>query len=601
MVILSSPATTMAARVDRPGDTVIVALLATGLVLFAADFDLRNHLLAYAFVPLAAVIGMLPALRDQLRPVLDRVRSPSTRMKAVTFAVVFVLSSRYFLLNATWADRGLFPTFHDEFMYLLQAQMLARGRLWMPPHELAPFFDSFNIIVKPVYAAEYFPGTALFYVPGVWLKLAPWATSTTIAGLAMAMLYLVITRLIDGVSGLLAVLLALSLHELRGISVMTMSHPVMLLLLLSTIWAYLRWCERSSIRWAAAIGIFGGWSAIARPLDAVVLLLPVGIAFLWQLRAAAPVPRRRWLCVATVILGAAPFLSMQFIFDKKVTGSLLRTPFGQYAAENVPSLTFGFGPRTIPTTSPSHVPQVRDYYATFLRPDLTAHGRDGFLKTWLAQRLQPAADVALPNHLLLVLLPLGLLTLHSTAHRALVAGIVLLPLAYTFYPSYLRHYALVLAPAITLLALGGADMLRRRFTRLDAAIPLAIIALTIPTLLPPLRAKPDHFMQSPYLADVNEKLAHLERTPAVVLFRYESGRTNVNLVHHEPVFNIETAWPDDATIIRAHDLGTENWRIYDYYARRQPNRYFYLYDRSSMELSPLGWATDLAARGRGAP
>jgi hypothetical protein len=53
---------------------------------------------------------------------------------------------------------------------------------------------------------------------------------------------------------------------------------------------------------------------------------------------------------------------------------------------------------------------------------------------------------------------------------------------------------------------------------------------------------------------------------------------------------------DQAPVIRAHDLGEENWRIFDYYARKQPTRFFYLYDRLTRTLTPLGYATELAQR-----
>ena len=59
---------------------------------------------------------------------------------------------------------------------------------------------------------------------------------------------------------------------------------------------------------------------------------------------------------------------------------------------------------------------------------------------------------------------------------------------------------------------------------------------------------------------------------------------------------METAWPDDATVIHAHDLGPRNIEIYRYYAARQPERAFYLYDRGNDTITYLGTARELAAR-----
>jgi len=55
--------------------------------------------------------------------------------------------------------------------------------------------------------------------------------------------------------------------------------------------------------------------------------------------------------------------------------------------------------------------------------------------------------------------------------------------------------------------------------------------------------------------------------------------------------------PDDAPIIRAHDLGLDrNRALFDYYAQRQPQRTVYLYDRARRSLVELGNVSDLAHR-----
>ena len=89
---------------------------------------------------------------------------------------------------------------------------------------------------------------------------------------------------------------------------------------------------------------------------------------------------------------------------------------------------------------------------------------------------------------------------------------------------------------------------------------------------------------------VARALANLPHKPAVVLFHY-SAEANV---HEEPVYNTDVAWPDDAPVIRAHDLGPRNVEIFRYYAARQPDRFFYRFDRADNSLKPLGYARDLA-------
>jgi 4-amino-4-deoxy-L-arabinose transferase-like glycosyltransferase len=580
---------------SRP--TLVAALLLIGVALFVADPDFKSHP-QYVAMALGA-LAFIPGAKRPLARALDRLRAPSARIKWIVAIVIFVLSARYFLLSASVAGRELFPTFHDEHMYLLQARMLASGHLWMPAHEIGQFFDSFFVVVRPVYAATYFPGTALLYVPGVWLKLAPWATSVSIAALAVMMFYIVFTEMLDGVAGLLAALLALSLEQLRGISVMAMSHPALLTLTLFAIWAYLRWRRRYGLGWALMIGVFSGWAMITRPLDAICLIVPLGLAMCRDLFFSAnsamagdrAARRKRSLrSIAAILLGAIPFLSLQLIFDKGVTGHFLQTPIGQYGQRNFPGLSLGSNADPQEIKSSAALPQVRDYDAHFLRPELQTHARQSFLSTWLQKRFMPTLDAALPGHVMYLLLPVGLLALRRPERAAVVSGGFLLPLAYALFPIYLKHYGLVAAPAFILLALLGERVFRRAFPALGTALVIAIAALAIGSL-PELRGARDGFMQAPYLSDINAKLAQLEHTPAVVLFHYESGRTDV---HEEPVYNLDTAWPDDARVIRAQDLGNENWRIFNYYARHEPHRFFYRYDRSTGTLTELGWAKELS-------
>jgi len=98
--------------------------------------------------------------------------------------------------------------------------------------------------------------------------------------------------------------------------------------------------------------------------------------------------------------------------------------------------------------------------------------------------------------------------------------------------------------------------------------------------------------------DVNRRLAKLPQKPAVVLFRFDPKSYHY---HADLVYNDSVAWPDDALIVRARDLGEqENWKLYRYYAQRQPDRIFYIYDPCAASgtdplSAPLGTARQLAA------
>jgi hypothetical protein len=99
-------------------------------------------------------------------------------------------------------------------------------------------------------------------------------------------------------------------------------------------------------------------------------------------------------------------------------------------------------------------------------------------------------------------------------------------------------------------------------------------------------------MSSPLLRVLEHLEATEVRAPAIILIRYSPQSS----FHVEPVYNISTSNPDDARIIRAHDLGpARNAVLFQYYANRQPNRTVYLFDRATASLTSLGNVRDLAA------
>jgi len=81
------------------------------------------------------------------------------------------------------------PRIHDEFSYLLMGETFSEGRVSNAPPPIPEFFDSFHILVRPVYASKYFPAQGIFLAlgqkltghpaVGVWLSSALACAATT--------------------------------------------------------------------------------------------------------------------------------------------------------------------------------------------------------------------------------------------------------------------------------------------------------------------------------------------------------------------------------------------------------------------------------------
>ena len=537
-----------------------------------------------------------------------------TRAHPAKFSLAAAMfAGGYLLLTATDQHREFLPYLHDEFSYLIQAQQLARGRLWMPGHPLAPFFDSFQLIVHPVYASAYFPGTALLYVPGIWLHLPPWITSLVIAAVVAGLLAYIVTKMIDGVAGVVAVILLLSCQMFRELSLMVMAQTPLLMYGLLAVVFWLQWRDGGRKRSLVVMGFFLGMTATTRPVDGLCFAVPLGLAIIYGPLLAQRAQRGKErkekknesslrslrlcaLCAkqtSLLLVGILPPLLLQLIFNLGVTGHVFETPFRFYADRDHPDTSFGFHTFNPQVKPVSDLPQKLALYREY-QPLIVQH-QPGNVPADLWWRRLPLAlnqGSTTPFPLLVVLLPLALACL--TIPRAVMLAVLPLFLGlYVSYVFFLPHYVIVVLPSIILGILLGVRAIAKAWPRAGPSLSLGLyllIASVAIAALPEFDATVhDEMFDAPLIRQVNRQLLTTVHAPAIVLFQYDPKR-NVN---EEPVYNADVAWPDDAPIIRANDRGAENIRLFDYYAQRQPQRRVYLFNEQNGLLLDMGNVTNL--------
>ncbi|HET6249671.1 MAG TPA: glycosyltransferase family 39 protein [Tepidisphaeraceae bacterium] len=559
----------------------------------------------WCLIATAGIIACIPHVARAIFAGLDRLRNPSPSNLNRATLLVGVVSAGYFVLTAFNQGRDMFPKTHDDCSYLIGMQILAHGRLWEPALPLPDFFDSFYLLVRPVYCSLYFPGTALLYVPTIWLHLPTWLMPALASGAVVAMTYRIIAELLDGTAAALAALIVASLSWFRVYSILLTGHVPMVLMGLLLVFAWLRWRREHRIRWAVAIGVFAGWAAITRPADAVIFALPVGCAIAYEIFRHRNA--RTLVAPLVIILAAAPFLALQVIFDVGVTGHVFEAPYTYYLEQDQPGSAFGFHTYNAAAHPQSPLAQKQENYDRFVRDFLKHHTPGELPARWVGKYFPQIADVTMPCRLMLIFLPIGLLGLIDRRRWVLWLTLPLFIAIYALNPFFLEHYAILIIPAVLLTTLLGGQVLadawprwRREFYSAFAAV-IFMACITSFWEVNRLVAVPgtevsDETFSSEYLKNIHEYLPLLVEKPAVVLFTYHAGDN----FFAEPVYNTDVAWPDDAEIIRAHDLGPiRNREIFAYYARTQPDRTFYIYDPSSKEaIKRLGTARQLVGAKR---
>ncbi|MDX2192614.1 MAG: hypothetical protein NW201_04625 [Gemmatimonadales bacterium] len=504
-------------------------------------------------------------------PLRDPFPPPTPRATALAMLVAAAATAAI-----TWwlgAAHGWLPLTHDEQAYVLQARLLAAGRLVGPAPPLPDFFQQFHVLVTPVLAPKYPLGHGLVLVPGVWagwLPLMPLVLAAVAAAL-LTWLVTVTTRSLAAAG--LAVLLWLQAPAVQWNAPGYFSEATSTAAWLGALAAAWAWDRQGRIRWALLAGALLGLCAITRPFVALGAGLPLAG---WALREAA---RRGRLAHAAFALAAAvPALGLVGLQHRAATGSWFALPATAYARTYFPHDVPGFGARDGASTRPL-LPDHRRYDDEY-RAIHAAH-TVGRLPTTIAERarflLRDAYGEGRARWALLAFAGLGTLLGPPAFRLALLAaaGQFVAYLGFGHRPDW-TLYQLEQMPLAAALAAAGIGIVlgQAGAWRLGGAAVASLLAFT---LWDATRTRGEMGHQMAARQRAFERAVASVPAPAIVFVRYAPWHNfNRALVENAPDWRTAPRW-------LVHDLGTRNAEL----LARFPERRAFRYDEATRRIAPL--------------
>ncbi|MGH9025955.1 MAG: glycosyltransferase family 39 protein [Acidimicrobiia bacterium] len=276
-----------------------------------------------------------------------RARQPVSRRTAAL--VVAVLAVGSFGL-ALILQQGLFPLSslnHDEPIYVVGADLIRDGELTLPIDQADLF--------RP-WASGVRDGHVVLKYPPVWpavLAVSDLVTTSPRAGVALTaaaaavLAYLLVVELgATRRAGIVAAgLLALSPIVVLQSGTM-LPYLFLLALVLAAYYLVLRGVRRGRAAWLAAGGAVLGAAFFARPFDAVLAAIPLGVLVLAKERLG----RQAWLRLGWIALGAAPLLVLTLAYNAYAMGDPLSFPFSVTGPDD----RLGFGRRGVFASNTTH-------------------------------------------------------------------------------------------------------------------------------------------------------------------------------------------------------------------------------------------------------
>jgi hypothetical protein len=507
-----------------------------------------------------------PRVQDALR------RAPAFAPVAIGLAAVIIT------LRA-WGSFNPIPTVGDEAAYLLQASLLAEGRIAGDAPPVPEFFEQAHVLVTPRLAPKYPLGFGLALVPGVMLGASA-LVPLLLTGLSGALLFTLCRRSIGSAGALLACCIWLAAPGGRyraGFFSETLTGAAGLL----AWYALLRWRVAHHARWLAVVSVALAIAAITRPLTALVFAIPVAVVVLRD-----AVRRRLWRQVAIAAIAALPVVAVLPVQNAATGGPWYKLPYSRYTSAYLPFDHMGLGldERAPGRTRPPDIERLAQAFASFHREYTARRVPAALVARVYVFFTDLVGSWALPGLLLALL---GAVAGPATLRFAIGTAALLFVthLAYAHPPQWSLYYAEALPIGAAAIAAGVVTVAASVARRLSLDRPrerqALLVLLASAIAIWPL---PERVAEVQLNLDVaREPLLRFEaaaagiESPAVVFVRYALGhRMHRSLIGNPANYAAAPVWV-------VYDRGDDNARL----IAVAPGRITYLYDERREQLERL--------------
>jgi hypothetical protein len=330
----------------------VAALLVAGFFAFGAEFfdvyalDLGSVILPtpryFIFVAMWSVLGagatalLAAAMAREIRPggsvaklAGEWLALSDRRFLTWAMVIAFALPAliRFGLLHGA-------PLADDETAYHFSAELLSRGRLWVPSPPMKIFFDQVFLINDGRLYSCYFLGWPALLTVGVWLHL-PGLVNPLLSALTVPALERSLRPFVGSAWSRAGVLLFLSSPFLQVAAATELSHTSCLFALAWTLHYCLRAGDSGSTRDHAMFGLSLATAFCIRPQSTVPLVLPLVIIWFVRLVRQPWKPMSRGVIAFAIPAGVLAVLFLGVLWLQNGSPFMVGyNKYNQYIAAN---------------------------------------------------------------------------------------------------------------------------------------------------------------------------------------------------------------------------------------------------------------------------
>jgi hypothetical protein len=496
-----------------------------------------------------------------LQSLLCSEETPDSQGRTASWSLFLVSLLLYLLIQRlAFLDYPLTP---DEFAYLHQAKILARGQWSVPAHPLQAFFKCAFIAEHKGRLFSIMPaGWSLLLVPWVLLGI-PWVLSPLCTALAVVLTYQVGRSIYGYRTGMLAALLMAVSPFVVFHAGTYLSHQASLLAFMAFLRLFIR-LERGEA--ATRLYVLLGCITAAIPLIHHIepsMLLPFLLVFAFRFLKGTVYPRRKLLFSG--ILSLILFFSVTGWQNRALTGSPTQVLFQAYIDDdNFMSREFTVKP----------VLGIHDWFTLRQRV------------VWWVKRLLSLNYCLFPLAPVLMALPV-ILRGRRRWDFLLLGSFLCLSAGYMFYNTYggLQFGPRYYFPAAGVSCLLVAEAFLRLSSKAGASLRSGMTLLVVLAFLYQfglsamiVRFVPDTVRRMRIIQNAGAHLAEQGIHKSVILLAPSASDPKVTPLSIHLRIRNGLDFEDDN--LAALDRGMENGRLMDFY----PDRRFFLYSISMLDL-----------------